>query len=83
MSAAIRICLLGVVFGISGCVDRDEARNQVGVTGQADETAAHVPAATPGPGYERIIKRPDATPTPPSNNPMDKRLDPTGLPSGE
>ncbi|HJT81044.1 MAG TPA: hypothetical protein VJ719_07595 [Chthoniobacterales bacterium] len=83
MSAVFRICLLGLGLILSACVNRDEARNQVGLQGQADETAAHVPAATPGPGYERVIHRPDSTPTPPPTNPMDKPLDPTGLPSGE
>ena len=82
MSAAFRICLLGVLFTVLGCVSRDEARNQIGLAGQVDETAAHIPAATPGPGYERVQKRPDATPTPPPTNPMDKHLDPTGLPTG-
>jgi hypothetical protein len=82
MSVIFRLCLLGLFLSLSACVNRDEARNEVGLQGQVDETAAHIPAATPGPGYERIQKRPDATPTPPSTNPMDKPLDPTGLPSG-
>ena len=81
MSVAFRICLLGFLFILWGCVS-DEARNQMGLQGQPDDTAVHIPGATPGPGYERIQKRPDATPTPRPSNPMDKPLDPTGLPSG-
>ena len=82
MSAAFRICLLGLVFIVLGCVNRDEARNQAGLPSQPDETARHIPPAPPGPGYERIQKRPDSTPTPPPTNPMDKPLDPTGFPTG-
>ena len=83
MSPALRVCLLGLALIVPACVNRDEARNQVGLTGEHDDTAYHVPAATPGPGYERVQKRPDSTPTPRPTNPMDKPLDPTGLSPGE
>lgn len=82
MSLLFRLGALGLLLTLWACVSRDDARNQLGLRGQTDETAAHIPAATPGPGYERVQKRPDATPTPPPTNPMDKPLDPTGLPSG-
>lgn len=83
MSVAFRICLLGFLsIVVWACANRDEAREQAGLPSQVDPTASHVPASTPGPGYERVQKRPDSTPTPTPTNPMDKPLDPTGLPSG-
>ena len=79
MAELFRICLFVVFLFTTGCVSQDEARNERGLP--SDE-ASQIPAATPGPGWEKVQKRPDATPTPPPTNPIERPLDPTGLPQG-
>jgi len=79
MPELFRICFLVACVFTTGCVSQDQARQEGGLP--SDE-ASQIPAATPGPGWEKVQKRPDATPTPPPRNPMDKPLDPTGLPQG-
>src|ERR1700730_18594424 len=79
MAAPFRICLVILFLFVSGCVSREEAKHERGFTPLAE---SKIPEATPGPGIEKIQTRPDATPTPPPKNPMDRPLDPTGLPQG-
>jgi hypothetical protein len=79
MAALFRVCLLIPVFFAVSCASRDEARDQGGLP---QDEASQIPSATPGPGWEKVKTRPDATPTPRPNSPMDKPLDPTGLPQG-
>jgi len=81
MSAVFRISLLGILLILWACTNPDEAREQAGLPATSD-AESHVPASTPGPGWEKAQKRPDSTPTPRPTNPMDKPLDPTGLPQG-
>ena len=75
------LCVGAAVCMIAACANRDEARNQAGLR-PVEDPESHIPSSTPGPGWERIEKRADATPTPKPTNPMDRPLDPTGLPSG-
>jgi hypothetical protein len=79
MAAPFRICLVILFLFVSGCVTREEAKHERGLPALGD---SNIPEATPGPGIEKIQTRPDATPTPPPKNPMDRPLDPTGLPQG-
>jgi hypothetical protein len=79
MAALFRICLLIPVFFAASCANQNEAREQGGLP---QDEASQIPAATPGPGWEKVKTRPDATPTPRPTSPMDKPLDPTGLPQG-
>lgn len=79
MAAVFRISLLGILLILWACASRDDARQQSGLP-STPELESHIPGSTPGPGYERIQKRPDATPTPRPTNPMDKPLDPIGMP---
>jgi hypothetical protein len=78
MPISVRFCLLCGVILLGACVSRNAARQEPGLSTTAGE---NIPAATPGPGWERVEKRPDATPTPSrTSNPMDRPLDPTGFP---
>jgi hypothetical protein len=76
--ARIVLLLAFLLWGVS-CSSEEEARHQAGF---APEEGSNIPAATPGPGLEKIQARPDSTPTPRPTNPMDRPLDPTGLPQG-
>ena len=77
-----RLCLLiAAICVVVACASRDEARRQGGLDSYEDPES-HIPVATPGPGWEKVHQRPDSTPTPKPSNPMDKPLDPTGLPNG-
>jgi len=79
MAAWLRIFVLSA-FGLLGaCSTQEEARQQAGIP--HDETS-DIPESTPGPGIEKIKSRPAATATPRPSSPMDKPLDPTGLPQG-
>ena len=79
MGALFRICLLIPLIFIVSCASRDEARQEGGLP---HDEASQIPESTPGPGWEKIKNRPDATPTARPSSPMDKPLDPTGLPQG-
>jgi hypothetical protein len=81
MAALFRLSLLGLLFVVGSCASRDEARQGPGLAPQP-EVGSQIPAGSPGPGYEKVKTRPNATPTPPPTNPLDKPLDPTGLPQG-
>ena len=73
----LQLSILVTVFVIGACASREEARRQEGL--QGDETE-HIPAATPGPGIEKVQQRPDSTPTPRPTSAIDRPLDPAGLP---
>jgi len=75
------LSLSAMVYIVAACASRDEARNEAGLP-TVEDPESHIPSSTPGPGWEKVQKRPDATPTAKPSNPMDRPLDPTGLPSG-
>jgi hypothetical protein len=81
MAMSFRLCLLGLLLIAGACASRDQARQGPGLA-PAPPEGSQIPAGTPGPGYEKVRTRPDATPTPRPTNPMDKPLDPTGFPQG-
>jgi hypothetical protein len=78
MAVFFRLCLFALVLGLQACISK-EARDEQGLT---PEEGSNIPQGTPRVGFERVQSRPDATPTPRPTDPMDKPLDPAGLPSG-
>ena len=79
MASLFRIFLLFALTSLVACSTQQEAREQAGIP--HDETS-QIPESSPGPGIEKVQSRPNATPTPKPSSPMDKPLDPTGLPQG-
>ena len=79
MAVLFRVCLFALLLVLQACVNRDEARNEQGLI---PEEGSDIPQGTPRVGYEKVKIRPDATPTPPPTDPMNKPLDPAGIPSG-
>ena len=79
MASLFRIFLLFALTLLVACSTQQEAREQAGIP--HDETS-QIPESSPGPGIEKVQTRPNATPTPNPSSPMDKPLDPTGLPQG-
>ncbi|HEY4285119.1 MAG TPA: hypothetical protein VGM62_18795 [Chthoniobacterales bacterium] len=79
MGARLWLCCLVFPLFITACVTRDEAMHEQGIQ---PEEGSNIPAASPGPGIEKIRVQPDSTPTPTPHTPMDRPLDPAGLPQG-
>ena len=79
MASLFRILLLFGLSLLGACSTAQEAREQHGLP---HDEQSQIPESTPGPGIEKVQTRPDATATPRANGPMDRPLDPTGLPPG-
>lgn len=77
--ALLCVSVLSLIVVVAACRSFENARSAPGL---APDSSVDLPAASPGPGYERTEQRSDATPPPRPTAPIDRPLDPTGRPAG-